>query len=170
MPRFASSLIFVITPIMGNLVLALAAFHFNPADFRNNVDICYSTVGTSLVGTLISFMGFRIHDLGPKRTVLALLAQSATLIFIFAGIYRGFGLLYGGSQVALLDDAASALYFSIVTWTTLGYGDFTPPPELRLLAAIQALLGYVFFGISVGLGTAILCEKHSPLSRRSDLS
>jgi hypothetical protein len=42
-------------------------------------------------------------------------------------------------------------YFSVVTWTTLGYGDFQPLPDFRLLAAFQALVGYVFLGVIVGL-------------------
>ena len=66
----------------------------------------------------------------------------------------------------MLNDGPGALYFSIVTWTTLGYGDFTPPPELRLVAAIQALVGYLFFGLSVGLGTFLLCEKRVPPNRQ----
>jgi hypothetical protein len=51
------------------------------------------------------------------------------------------------------------LYFSIVTWTTLGYGDFTPPAAIRMIAAIQAMLGYIFLGILVGLGTYHLCKE-----------
>jgi hypothetical protein len=91
--------------------------------------------------------------------ILSLLTQSATLIFIFAGIYRGVGLVFDGKTVPLLNDWQSPLYFSVVTWTTLGYGDFSPSPELRMIVAIQALLGYVFFGLAVGLGTAILSER-----------
>ncbi|MEK9281129.1 potassium channel family protein [Bradyrhizobium sp. ISRA442] len=165
MRRFQSTLLFVIFPLVGNVILAVAAFIFNPTDFRANLQMCYLTIAAVLMATVVSFIGFRIHDLGPKRTVLALLIQSGTLIFVFAGIYRGFGLLYGGTPISLIDDGQSALYFSVITWTTLGYGDFTPPPELRLIAAIQALLGYAFFGISVGLGTAILCEKRSSISK-----
>ncbi|UVO30399.1 potassium channel family protein [Bradyrhizobium arachidis] len=161
MLRFQSTLIFVIFPLIGNIVLAVAAFVFNPADFRDHLETCYLTIAAVLMAAAVSFIGFRIHDLGPKRTVLALLIQSVTLIFVFAGIYRGFGLLYAGNPTPLVDDWQSALYFTIITWTTLGYGDFTPPPELRLIAAIQVLLGYAFFGILVGLGTAILCEKRS---------
>ena len=37
----------------------------------------------------------------------------------------------------------SSLYFSIVTFTTLGYGDVLPKPPFRLLAASEAVLGLV---------------------------
>ena len=66
---------------------------------------------------------------------------------LFAGIYRASGLLPDAETV----DTLTALYFSIVTWTTLGYGDLKPLPDFRLLAAFQALVGYVFLGVIVGL-------------------
>jgi len=159
MHKFGRTFIFVLSPLATNISLAVAAFLLNPGDFHANIEVCYFTILTAVNGTMISFLGFKIDDLGPKRMIVALLTQSATLIFIFAGIYRGYGLNFGSELVPLIDDWKSALYFSVITWTTVGYGDFTPPPELRLIAAIQALLGYAFFGVAVGLGTAILCEK-----------
>ncbi len=35
----------------------------------------------------------------------------------------------------------NCLYFSVVTFTTLGYGDFQPYPHMRVLSAIEAALG-----------------------------
>ena len=45
----------------------------------------------------------------------------------------------------------SALYYSTVTFTTLGYGDFQPPPRLRLIAGLEAVMGYAYLGMVVGL-------------------
>jgi hypothetical protein len=165
MHSFGRTFIFVLFPLIGNFLLAVSAFFIKPGDFHD-LEVCYLTIFTALIGSVISFMGLKIHDLDPKRMVLALIAQSVTLIFIFAGIYRGYGLLYGGEHVDLINDGRSALYFSVVTWTTLGYGDFSPPLELRLIAALQALLGYAFFGVSVGLVTAILCERNTSAKQR----
>ena len=78
--------------------------------------------------------------------MISLIMHIITLIFVFAGIYRGFG-LEGLPTI----EPDVALYFSIVTWTTLGYGDFRPAPDLQLLAALEAGLGYIFLGLTVGL-------------------
>ena len=45
------------------------------------------------------------------------------------------------------------LYFSLITWTTLGYGDYRPVPstECRLLAALQAFSGYAYMALAIGL-------------------
>ncbi len=44
-----------------------------------------------------------------------------------------------------------ASYFSGVTFTSLGYGDFTLPPGLRLLAPLEAANGLVMFAITTAL-------------------
>jgi len=48
----------------------------------------------------------------------------------------------------------SALYFSTVTITTLGYGDLAPNPNIpacRIIAASEAVLGYVILGVAVAM-------------------
>ncbi|MDJ1007519.1 MAG: potassium channel family protein [Paracoccaceae bacterium] len=57
----------------------------------------------------------------------------------------------------------STLYFSIVTFTTLGYGDFQPVPRMRLIASIQAILGYAFLGLLVGLLIDLGSKRKSAL-------
>ncbi len=46
-----------------------------------------------------------------------------------------------------------ALYLSFVTFTTLGYGVFQLAQGTRLLAAFQALCGYCYLGLGVGLAS-----------------
>ena len=51
-------------------------------------------------------------------------------------------------------DLTQAVYFSIVTATTLGYGDITLSEEWRLVASFEAMGGLILFGAS----TAFLIE------------
>ena len=44
-----------------------------------------------------------------------------------------------------------ALYFSIVTFTTLGYGDITLSEKWRLLASFEAAIGIIIFGWSTAI-------------------
>lgn len=163
MRRRWSTIFQVWLPAILNWSLAIFAFFVSYQDFKNAPFICYLIVLAAFIGLCASVLGFLNDDLGPKRSLVATIVQGAALLFIFAGVYRGYGLLYGG-QPASTTSAADALYFSAVTWTTLGYGDFTPPEAIRLVAAIEALLGYSVFGTAVGLGTFLLCS--SRLSRR----
>jgi hypothetical protein len=56
-----------------------------------------------------------------------------------------------------------ALYFSMVTFTTLGYGDITLTESWRLLAAFEAANGSIMFGWTTALVVALL---HSFFTQR----
>jgi hypothetical protein len=49
-----------------------------------------------------------------------------------------------------------ALYFSMVTFTTLGYGDVTLDANWRLLASLQAGNGTIIFGWTTAIIVAVL--------------
>jgi len=59
-----------------------------------------------------------------------------------------------------LPDLPSALYFSVVTYTTTGYGDVVLPPPWRLDAGIEALTGILMCGWSTGFFFAIVSRLH----------
>ena len=61
--------------------------------------------------------------------------------------------------VELFDSLEAALYFSTVTFTTLGYGDITLNESWRLLGSLAAVDGLIIFG----LNTAFLIEFASRL-------
>ncbi len=48
--------------------------------------------------------------------------------------------------IGALDDFETALYFSTVTFTTLGYGDIVLEKDWRLLASFEAANGLFLFG------------------------
>jgi hypothetical protein len=57
---------------------------------------------------------------------------------LWAAAYIAVGAIEGGFE--------TALYFSTVTYTTLGYGDITIEGSYRMLAALQAANGIIMFG------------------------
>lgn len=61
------------------------------------------------------------------------------IVFIYVGAFQQF---------------EPSLYFSIVTFTTVGYGDVVVGPQWRLLAGLTATNGLIVFG----LNTAVLVE------------
>jgi hypothetical protein len=152
------TLIFGALPFLTNAFLACSAFVYSPEDFTGSgaVWLCYLTALVAFGAGLTCLLGYAALYVGPTITLGTILAQSLVLIFTFAGIYRGHGVLSAAGPEKLMDDPTGALYFSIVTWTTLGYGDLLPATDIRLVAALEALMGYAFFGLAVGLGTHLL--------------
>ncbi|MFD1360711.1 potassium channel family protein [Lentibacillus salinarum] len=80
-----------------------------------------------------------------------------TLLIIYLVVIIGFGLVYfvlSMSHVLLVENSElrdesivgslmRSIYFSGVTLLTIGYGDITPIGIGRLIALVQALIGYV---------------------------
>lgn len=61
-------------------------------------------------------------------------------------------LLYLDSPlITTLPNLETAFYFSMVTFTTLGYGDVVLTGQLRTLASIQAANGVIIFGWTTAL-------------------
>ena len=82
----------------------------------------------------------------PMRLIYA----AAVIIVSFSLLYANVGLLHNGvvSDFSQANNATDALqvffnsmYFSIVTFTTLGYGDFSPIGLSRIIASVQAFTG-----------------------------
>jgi hypothetical protein len=81
--------------------------------------------------------------------VVAFLAMYAMLVILFACFYRiaqGLSVhsLFHGPQGPVPLPFPDALYFSLVTQATVGYGDVTPHDDgIRLLASLQVVAGQV---------------------------
>jgi len=87
-------------------------------------------------------------------SLVALLASLTGMLVLFAVAYWGLETAVPGSLVETYDSAGEftggdALYFSVTTLTSLGYGDIRPEGAARLLAGAEVVLGLSFFGVIV---------------------
>lgn len=132
-----------------------------------------------LVGLLLTLVTIGVHALGTaswirhlqakadrnqlqvRRTIgsqLRLLCSTAVVLLLlhiveltlWAGVYR---LLVGGEQFPTWEDA---IYFSTVTFASLGYGDIVIAGPWRMLSAVQAMAGLLVFGWSTALLFAVV--------------
>lgn len=87
---------------------------------------------------------------GYGEAPMRVIGFSLALIFICAILYMFTGLSYSDEvHIFNLDNGLKAnlvllfncIYYSVVTFTTLGYGDFTPIGLSRAIAAIEAFTG-----------------------------
>lgn len=84
-----------------------------------------------------------VFDLGVA--ILWILVVLTSTVWGWAVLYMALG---------LFDTLEPALYFSVVSFTTVGYGDVVLEPGWRLLAGMTATHGLLIFGIF----TAFLVE------------
>jgi len=85
-------------------------------------------------------------------------------IYCFSNIYIEIGIINEGK---LSKEIWDAIYFSVVTWTTLGYGDFKPSEGARIWAAGEAMLGYIYMGLLVALLISGLTPDKSRFSEKT---
>ena len=76
-------------------------------------------------------------------------------ILMHATFYRKIGLVMSADAGLSYPGWRDALYFSVVTFTTLGYGDMAPREEYRLVAAFEAIYGYLALGALAGMAVAL---------------
>jgi uncharacterized protein involved in response to NO len=73
-----------------------------------------------------------------------LITVEISFILLYARAFRVLGLLKGNN---VTHNSIDCIYFSAITWSTVGYGDVVPSDDARLWAASEALLSY--FGLAL---------------------
>ena len=122
--------------------------------------VVFHTVGLMALTTAVNRLvrNFRLHmhtfgkTLSMVATVLGIFALHTVEIWFWAAIY------HAGNQFASFADA---LYFSTVTFSTLGYGDIILTPAWRLLGSLEAINGFILLGWSTAYLVAA-STRHGP--------
>jgi hypothetical protein len=96
----------------------------------------------------------RKHRLGRLGTEL-LMAQLVGILLLVhlaeAIVWALFFLVMAG-----LPDLESAVYFSLTSYTTVGYGDLVLPEPWRLLGPLEAAVGVLMLGWSTGILVTVI--------------
>lgn len=119
-----------------------------------------------VVGILLKniFTGTR----GTTNDLLAAASVYLCLAVIWAMLFGLVGLLEPNTPPIRIGDASSLefddlIYFSIVTLTTLGYGDLAPVTSTaKSLAAVEALVGQIYLTVLVARLVGMNIEQTQP--------
>jgi hypothetical protein len=91
------------------------------------------------VGDMVRIEGRRSRIVAMTFMVLGTLAVLTVEVWLWAVVHL---------MIGSFPDLETALYFSIVSFSTLGYGDVIPPPEWRVFAAMEGINGFLLIGWS----------------------
>jgi hypothetical protein len=67
--------------------------------------------------------------------------------------------------IGTLPDFEAAAYFSLTSYTTVGYGDVVLPEPWRLLGPLEATVGVLMLGWSTGVLVAVIGTIYRQLFR-----
>ena len=112
------------------------------------------------VSVIVVFAQFLLRVF-PVETLTKLWRQALVLVLVFgvvtllslveAGIWATFYYVRG-----LFLDFETAFYFSLGTYSTIGYGDVVLPQRWRLLGGIEGISGVLLCGLSAAFVFAVL--------------
>ncbi|MGB8886313.1 MAG: ion channel [Candidatus Korobacteraceae bacterium] len=143
----------------GLLMLGALVFTIAGAVFPNR------TVDGMKWAVLTVFFGITVVGLFSylknARSILDSHLYTAVSVYLLLGLtwfalYSAIDVFYPGSILrnssSLGDRPSELLYFSLITLSTVGYGDIVPlHPEVRMLAALEGIIGVLYIAITVAL-------------------
>lgn len=100
--------------------------------------VALSRFSRTFIQLLASYVSRFVFGYGEKPVRVCMMGIFVVLFYAMA-----FTQLHALSESGF----KSALYFSLVTFTTLGYGDISPKPEFRLFAVSEAIVGVLIVGL-----------------------
>jgi len=108
----------------------------------------------SLAELLVYERARRAHKMGTMGYISLLILVFTVITFLHmieTGIWAG--LFY---KRALFKDFETSLYFSITSYTTIGFGDVVLPPNWRMLGGVEGISGVLLCGLSTAFVFAIV--------------
>lgn len=106
-----------------------------------------NTLNSALIASRYKIMVFLL-------TVFSIVIIIGSLMYVIEGTEHGF------------ENILSSIYWTVVTLTTVGYGDITPQTTLgKALASIVMILGYGIVAIPTGIVGAQIAQTHSQLMK-----
>lgn len=115
---------------------------------------------------LLALLFFLRHRASRFRARESVLGQGALVLFVVFGIFAIHTVeiwLYAAVYFALgaLRDFETALYFSTVSFASLGYGDIVLDRDWRLVSAIEAANGVILFAWSTAFLLSVMARLRS---------
>jgi hypothetical protein len=129
---------------------------------------------TILIGIMLISLSIFIHAVATRIVMFLAIKQSSmnhkslhvnlrvfwisliVMIMLCASLFEALFWAITYMILGAVEVFENALYFSIVTYTTLGYGDITLTENYRLLASLQAANGIIIFGWSTAITMAVV--------------
>ena len=98
-------------------------------------------------------VGHRLLYLFEKLTIKRLIVSFFLTVLAFSFIYYGLSKIQNGIILTFASTKSptffDCIYFSVITISSLGYGDMRPIGVSRVFASLQVLIGLAYLGLII---------------------
>jgi hypothetical protein len=161
-PRYVRSVVHTMVRIIVIGVVLIGGYFVLPFD-RASAAESWVAVGVALAVLLavnvLEFRGVLASDTPTLRGIEALVISVVVALVTFASLY----LAMSGRDAAAFDeplDHIGALYFTLTTLTTIGFGDIAPVSDsARVVVMVQMVVNVIVLGVFVKLVTTTVRSR-----------
>jgi hypothetical protein len=104
------------------------------------------TFGLMAVTTVMAWVTRRFPTNGHPSRTLAIIATVLGIFVVMSVEVWLWAICH--YAIGVVDDFETALYYSTVTFSTLGFGDVLPHREWRIFGALESINGFLLIGWS----------------------
>ena len=144
--------------VLGTVVVAVFAETSTKEYLFNGTPVLW--VGLAAIAPLVVVRRLVHHERASRQTLLGavsaylLVALAFNFAFLTVDHYQGHGFF------GVAEPSTSFMYFSLVTLTTLGYGDLAAGDSIgRLFATFEAVVGQVYLVTFVAMIVGLIVEQ-----------
>jgi hypothetical protein len=136
--------------MLSNIAIGAILILFTTAVHAGGMHLALRSIRLQLTGVETRLHLNRVLRVG--RVVLIMYFVAIVEVLVWSAAYLALGSVEGFEK---------AIYFSAVTFTTLGYGDVVLDGSRRLLSSLEAINGIIMFGWSTAIVIAALQRVYS---------
>ena len=165
-----------IPPVIGILLCYMTLFQHRTGDaISTNVSLAVALIGIS-VGITLNLRRFVMTLQRPYHSMNLHIALGSifSTVVLFAAVYCTIYILLPNSFVGFagdtpLDECVNALYFSSITFTTVGFGDIYPVAYIaKIVVTIEAMSFFIFFVVLLGNHRTFIKPKDTQIAAELD--
>lgn len=122
------------------------------------------TIHITIAARMVDFLKARQNLRKSQQQKVLIWHMSAVVaVFVLSHTIQVYCWAIGVWALGALPGYEQPIYFALVTYTTLGYGDLTLSPDFRIFGAMASVTGILMFGLTTAFLVGVFARMMGTL-------